>query len=539
MSLNRWRCPCLRPAEVDFRHWFGHGRCSLILLSAAALTAGSPGSVSGQTEDPIEAEVSVTEGADTVEDSSGLALQAESNSVTDEIPLEPPTSQVETPAVGPVDLLLTEDLFPQLRPILLKAVDQAPSILSRNIELAIAEANAIVANSDRYPSVGGVLRYDFRREDRSDRPDINNSQKLYYFFQASYPLYHWGAVQAASEIGGIGVALAEGQLETAYGQLIQSIRSQYLGLVIQKMDIRNVEADLEKRRGDLDFLKQQLSEGEIARNRVGSADFSLQEAQLRYDRQASEFAYSLRRFGRMIGEESFSDAYVAESFPEVGHSPEEVGSLLAAFVNGGFQEDPRVMEAELQIRREEMNYRIHNVRNRPKFNLTTGATQDEISYNANIANKYETTALFVGVALNWSIFDGFETRGLRQASLLRLNRLRMTRQEMDRELTDEARQASERVAFAARALRLGEISLTGVRGQLKIGEKDFAAGLISAESVETARRRLVDYEISQARKKADYLNAVSAFVALVGADALIDELQVNRPPLGLEYERKP
>ncbi|MEZ5276203.1 MAG: TolC family protein [Opitutaceae bacterium] len=439
----------------------------------------------------------------------------------------------------PVELLLAEDLFPQLRPILLSAAQQAPSILSRNVEVAIAEANSVIANADRYPSAAGLLRYDYRKESRLDRPDIDYSNKLFYFFQASYPLYHWGAIQAAGEIGKIGIELAEGQMESAYRQLVQSVRSQYLGLVIQKMDLKNAEADLEKRRNELADLKEQLEAGAIAANRVGSAGFSLQEAELRYDRQASEFAYSLRQFGRLVGDLSFSQEHVADEFPGVGHNPEQLGELLGAFVHGGFKDDPRVMATELEIEREEMNYRIHNVRNRPKFNLITGISQDEISYDANIANKYQTTALFAGVSLNWNIFDGYETRGLRTASLLRLNRLRMSRREMDAQLADEAAQASDRVSFAARALALGEVTVNGVRRALEIAERDFAAGLTSEESVESARGRLFDYEISQARRKVDYLNAVSAFVALVGADTLIGELEENRPELGTEYERKP
>lgn len=439
----------------------------------------------------------------------------------------------------PAELLLAEDLFPELRPILYQAAEQAPGILARNVDRAIAEANAVIANSDRYPSVGGLLRYDYRREDRLDRPDISYSKKLYYFFQARYPIYHWGAVKAASDIGEIGVQLAEGQLETAYRQTIQTIRSQYLNLVIQNIDLSNLRATLDFRREELAKQRESYEAGEIASNRIGSLDFSLREYQLSYDRLESEFQFTVRQFARLVGDDTFTDASISDHFPEVGHNPDQMAGLLVRFVEGGFAEDPRVTSAELQIEQEKGNYRIYNVRNRPKFNLTAGLTQDEINYDANIANKYATTALFVGVSLNWSIFDGFETRGLKTASLLRLNRLRQARQELDQVLVDEANQAAKRVKFAAEALDMGRIRLAGTQGIAATAEKDFEAGIVSEDSLESSRRQVRDAETRVARLKADYLNSLSAFVVLVGGDTLVSDLENERPELGPEYEQKP
>jgi outer membrane protein TolC len=423
-------------------------------------------------------------------------------------------------AMKPVDLLMAEDLFPQLVPILHQAAEQAPSVLARNIDLTVAEANAIIASSDRYPSVGGILRYDYRREDRVTRVDVENSNKLYFFFQARYPLIHWGAVKAASEIGKIGVKVAEGKLDAAYRKLIQSIRSRYLGLVLRKMELVKSVLDLERQKSDLDFKNERLKAGEIASNRVGSARLRLEEAELRYERAGSDYHYMFRRFRRLVGNSTLSDDVVADHFPDVGHNPDHLSALLSKFVNGGFDDDPRVKEAELKIRREEQNYRIHHVRNRPKLDLTTGITQDEISYSRNPEDrdKFGTMAVFVGIAVNWSIFDGFKTRGLKRASLLRLNQLRRNRWDVDAQLLDEANQAAERIEFSARTLVFGERRYRVSKAKLKIVEGDVESGVASEESVELTKSRVQDAEIDLAARRADYLNAVSAFLTLVGAD---------------------
>ena len=122
------------------------------------------------------------------------------------------TGEVPEDPMVPVDLLMSEDLFPQLIPVLRRAAQQSPGVLARNVDLAVAEANEIVAFSERYPSVAGTLRYDYRREDGGALADAQDKNVLLYLFQARYPLYHWGAIEAASEIGKIGVGNCRGAI---------------------------------------------------------------------------------------------------------------------------------------------------------------------------------------------------------------------------------------------------------------------------------------------------------------------------------------
>jgi len=441
--------------------------------------------------------------------------------------------------LGRVDLLLAEDLFPQLAPILHQAARQAPSVLARNVDLAVAEANEVIAYSDRYPSFGGTLRYDYRREDQRDRDEIQNKNVLLYLFQARYPLYHWGAIEAASEIGKIGVGIAEGQLDTAYRNLMKSIRSQYLALVLRKMELKRSALELERQAAALEFETERLKAGEVASNRVGSASLNLNEAELRHERGASDFYYLFRQFRRLVGNPELSDEVVADQFPEIGHNPEHLSTLLSKFVNGGLEQDPRMKAAALQIEREKQVYHIQHVRNRPKIDLTAGITQDAISYSANTGNQSGAMSLFAGISVRWSIFDGFETRGLKRASLLRLNRLRRNLRELDDQLLDEANQAADRVKFSARALGFGERRFQGAIGSLRLVEADFEKGVASEEAIELAKSRIRQAEVDVARRRAEYLNSVSALLTVVGSDEVEEGFLDHRPELGPEYDRQP
>ena len=205
------------------------------------------------------------------------------------------------------------------------------------------------------------------------------------------------------------------------------------------------------------FEAERLKAGEIAPNRVGAARLSLKEAELRQEQGASDYYYLFRQFQRLVGDTDLSDEVIADHVPEVGHNPDHLSALLSKFVNGGFDEDPRVKAAALQVEREEQVYHIQHVRNRPKLDLTAGVTQDALSYTTAVGSRDGVPALFAGISVRWSLFDGFETRGLKRASLLRLNRLRRDLRELDDQLLDDANQAADKVRFSARALEFGEI----------------------------------------------------------------------------------
>ena len=92
--------------------------------------------------------------------------------------------------------------------------------------------------------------------------------------------------------------------------------------------------------------------------------------------------------------------------------------------------------------------------------------------------------------------------------------------------------------FSARALRFGEIRYTGIKSLLGVAQADFESGVASEEAVESAKSRLRDAEVDMARRRSEYLNAVSNFLSLVGADAVAEDFINNHPEFGPEFEQR-
>src|SRR5262245_41458000 len=85
-------------------------------------------------------------------------------------------------------LVTPEQLFPQLDGILKHAVAQSPRMISRTIDLEMAENNRIVSRAGLLPFVGGYYNFYKARDDRADQPEPLDATKVYYNLSITQPL---------------------------------------------------------------------------------------------------------------------------------------------------------------------------------------------------------------------------------------------------------------------------------------------------------------------------------------------------------------
>ena len=62
-----------------------------------------------------------------------------------------------------VEGLLPEDYLPELKPILASAMKQSPQMLLRHLEISQREGSFCRESAERWPQVGGNVRYDSNR----------------------------------------------------------------------------------------------------------------------------------------------------------------------------------------------------------------------------------------------------------------------------------------------------------------------------------------------------------------------------------------
>jgi outer membrane protein TolC len=420
---------------------------------------------------------------------------------------------------------LAEILFPELEGVLRQAVSQSPQMVDQNLKLAIEEANSIVSSAKMYPRASAYVRELYQIEDRRDIGKTTEAEKFYYDLSLYQPIYHWGALKASSDMGKIRVELEKGKVKNAYQSLVQKLRSDYINLVITKLALRNAELALSRREADLELKKASLEEGEASKGSVGGAEITLKEARFNHVRSESEFGYSLRSFQRLSGIDEFTIDRVADGFPDVIYHDSIIRNEVEEFGTKGRESHSKMEAATMEIEKEELNFRIHKVRMRPKLSLIAGINQDELSSATSTNNRTATQRTYIGVQVSWNIFDGFETKGRKLASMKRLRQLRESKKRLEEDLLIGAEHRADRVDFAAQAVRFAFDKLRRAKGRKKYVESEYGKGRASEGQVNEIKGNLNNYELALAKIQRDYLNTLADFVSWIGEDPAMDNFR--------------
>jgi len=423
-----------------------------------------------------------------------------------------------------------EQLFPQLDAILRRTVAQSPRMISRAIDLEIAENNRISYRAGLLPSVGGSYSIYEGQDKRTDM--LNNSErldvtKLYYSFSISQPLFHWGDRRNSAKVGEIQQAITQGQVREAYRLLAQEVRSAYLRLIVDKMVQKRATYNAELSRKVLAQAEERLKKKVISEAQIFVLRIDAERAQLASDRTNFDVENRRASFARLTGGPIPTDAEIPDAIPEVKDQNESAQRLLAEFLA---QKSPMTAEAvEFRHKQEIERLGLVTQKNRlkPKFNLVVAATQDEQSYSQNITQKYEVQSYFGGISVSWSIFDGFATGAAVRNSLARLRQMDNDYRVLTENLAQQAQSQARGLEFASRSAAIGEKLLVSGEGNLNYRNEQFARGVISEEDVSAARMGFYSAQIDATTYRADYITQLCTFLSTVREDPVLANLTLK------------
>lgn len=421
---------------------------------------------------------------------------------------------------------LPEDYLPGLKPILERAMKQSPQILLQQIEIARNEARVLEADSERWPQVGGNIRYDSNRTAAtSSAPSADSG--LFYSLNINQAVFHWGAIRHRGEIARIEVAIAEKNYAEAYRVLAVQLRQLYVQLVARNAQLRSERFTLSLRQRELATAKERLAIGSTSAAEIAGRELDLNEGQLLVDRYQAEFDADRRRLSRLAG---ISPDVPAEEIPTEIPLPRfdqaVSAELLAAMMRDGGKSTFAAEVADLHIKEADLNYRIARVRLLPKFNVGVGHSRE--SSTTATATQVSQTAITrdtIEVRGDWNIFDGWATKGSKREALADKHNWER-RRDIDAEAQmDEAQRLERVVGIDARAMQYSEQRRAGAAGQVLLVQEDLKkSGTASQATVNSATRDLYNAEYNAALSRANFLSDWSAFVSLVGDDPALMNL---------------
>jgi outer membrane protein TolC len=429
--------------------------------------------------------------------------------------------QAEAP---PVQGTMPEDLLPGLGPLLREAVERSPSTISASISMAAAEASEYGNAAALWPHLSGNMGYQVSDESIS-RGATSTARGLNYGLSLNQPIFQWGAYRNQKIIGDLGVKISEKQFADAYRSLAVVIREQYMGLVSKRIALRNAQFNLKLSQEALAAQQARFEAGSSSQAELGNFRMSVEQAQLDTDRAEEDLGYSKRIFTRLVGIDDLADDSIPLELPHPEFSAALADTVLTGFVGEGIESTFQSEVYQMQLRQQELNYKIASVALLPKVNA--GA-----SYNySNETSVSQTSISQVGVqsetyniAASWSIFDGFATRGAKLSALASKRLTERQRQTYIDSTIDQISDMRKQLGFASRAMSIAEVHNALIAAEVKRLGQDKDLGYASQATIDSGVLNLYATEFNMAFARTDYLSRWTEFISLAGIDPALANL---------------
>lgn len=418
---------------------------------------------------------------------------------------------------GPVEAkpTLPEDVFPELQAIIAEAAKRAPRMLAKDLELLVAEGDLEQSRAGLLPALGGFYQVAKSRDKREDISGTLNTDKTYYSLTFTQPLFHWGTLRNNANIGAIRRLIADENYNEAYRILAQEIRSAYLGLILDKVNVRNATYSRKLAEDLLATDEDRLQKGVISEGSIFQTRMAAEQARLGQEMAEWSLASNKVDFALLSGQSVLPDENIPNGIPGVRVSADDVNRLLDVFLA---QSEPatgaaRIIRKQLEI--DELDYKNQKVRLRPKLSFVVGITQDEQSYTANIAQKFGVQSSYAGLQVTWNIFDGFATRGAIASTLARKRLDEQNYRAFVSQLNQNVRKAAKAVEFSQRQLAISERLLDSAGNYLTYIKEDFKRGQTSEAAVNGAQANYNNLDGAANTARKDYLMRVAEFMSLI------------------------
>ena len=430
----------------------------------------------------------------------------------------------------PLPATLPEDFFPGLRDILHSALQQSPQMISQNLNLATQEANRYEAAAGLWPGIGAGAGVGAGQNavGLSALPRTSVFESYTYSLNATQPLYHWGALKAAADIAHLQIQISEHQYAQAYGQLAITLRSQYLSLIAQKVQLRNAHLSLDQTKASVAVVEDRFKSAEATADDLTSAHLGLDDANLSIDRATENFAHAKRLFLLMAGLSELADDAIPDEIPKPVYSADTVAALLQNFESVGLHDTFQAQIYDDQIKASDLNYKIAKYRLYPHLDLQLGlGQQNENQVSGSSVSNNQVFSDSVGLGIGWSVFDGFATRGAKLAALTGKRQAERDRQTYLDQTLEQARESEQQLVFSARAMAIAERRFQFSEEALQRAKDNFKLHTLSQAGMDQATANFYQAQATIFSTRADFLSNWSGYLSLLNVDPVFNNLSTR------------
>lgn len=320
-----------------------------------------------------------------------------------------------------------ENHFNELSDILSKLESKSPLLLEEFERVQEQRALKTVADSSKGLSLNINISGQSIHEDRPNQ-SFYQRYRTFASLYARKPIYHWGALESASNIAEEKTRLSELSYNENISGITSQSRSIYLDLLVLQKKIELHNNHVNRKEESLASTSKQQQLGLKTKLEVNESNASYLENKIilaNLQQQLSNLLYSFQSLTGWENNLTFSDNNGSFETLVFLHDFEED---IPPQITGMSSMLMKRIKHEMEI--EKNNLTIAKSMLKPKLNLVGGIYQDQVAL-ADSESSLLRNNMVVGLEASWNIWDSSKSSGEKMATLARKRRLDYA---LDREL---------------------------------------------------------------------------------------------------------
>ena len=404
-----------------------------------------------------------------------------------------------------------EEHFPQLTNILQKLEGNSPLLLE-NYQLVQEQiAYQSVANSAHGLNLSLKLSVQSINEDRPDQ-SFYHRYRSYGSIFARKALFHWGALEAESNIAKRRTEIAKLNYKKVFDDISTQARHSYLDLLVlhKKRAVRKESLIINR-----ESLNRQIRQKDLGLSSnldVSESNASFLENKLLLADLNRSLSNSINQFKSITGWEgniSFDEQNDSlQNFLSLKSFKNNVPTILTGISSRSMDR----LEKEIEIEINQL--KIADSQLKPKLNMVGGFYQDQVALANSDANLLRNNFV-VGVEVNWAIWDSSKSKGQKNAALAKKRRLEYA---LEREIKDfriNVENLRQNLYSLANRIEMSTKLLSVAKSRFKSSKIEFDANRISANRHLRSKIALDNARINQLESVCQYLKTHDLFLTII------------------------
>ncbi len=423
-----------------------------------------------------------------------------------------------------IDVLYPEEVFPQLRPLLESAVENAPNLRSQLALIDEHRGEGIIRQS----AGNARLRFEGRLlggyEMRSEAPANGDRSGAIGTLDGNLwwekPIFAWGNIERLARMGELGVEAGRLAYADVVRMHLNEVRDTFLRWQLAERQMRLLDENVLLAARIVSNQRELLEAGRVAETQVLDLEARLQETEeerMLFERERQYFRDHLEV---LVGDAEAVARIGMIDFPDFqlpeGHVEAWTSVLKeTTFDHPGVARERRYAEIDATYAEVVANNQ------RPSVDLVAGLVSDRVD-SANIDDSALRLVSYVGLQVRWNIFDGRRSEGERMVALARKRAREARLEAAEAELRDQAGRlvANLRLHQAQVDVRTQRAAILSRR--LALAENPGTGGRIAPLEHLELRLDFLAAEQRTLDAKANYLTTLTQLAALIFRDPVAD-----------------